>query len=165
MRRLDEHLCFELSEQDGDARGFIITAQGHEETFSAVDYIVARAPKVRGWQFVALKPPMGFGFVTTYEGVAFDPCAMWFLPLDSSSHPHDLGLRIGVPNYTGAIRRQADNAVPVMLDTALSERAAALDVQHVEISALPESPEKEGYIELHELPKYIEWRKRRIHNA
>jgi hypothetical protein len=161
LQRIDEHLWFELSEPNGDTREFIVTAAGYEKTFPVADAIVADAPKIRGWQFIALKPPMGFDFETTYEGISFDPHAMWFLPLDSNSRPHDLGLRIGVPNHTKAIKRKAENAVLVILDTALGERAAALDIQHVEVSALPKSPESEGYIELHELPNYIEWRKGR----
>jgi len=165
LKRLDKHLWFEMSRPDDDDREFIVTAEGHKEAFPLVEALVARAPKIGGWQFIALKPPMGFDFETTYEGILFDPRAMWFLPLNSSSRPEELGLRIGVPNYTPALKRQAGNAVLVILDTALGERAAALDIQHVEVSALPPSPESEGYIELHELPNYIEWLKRRIRNA
>jgi hypothetical protein len=165
LQRLDEHLWFELSQPNGDAREFIVTAEGHEEVFPLADAIVDRAPKIPGWQFLALKPPMGFDFQTTYEGISFDPRSMWFLPLDSRSRPQDLGLRVGVPNLTPAVKRQAQNAVLVILDTALGERAAALDIQFLEVSTLPESPDSQGYIELCELPKYIEWRKRKHRNA
>ncbi len=165
LQRLDEHLWFELSEPIGDFREFIVTAEGHEEAFPLADAIVARAPKISGWQFIALKPPMGFDFKTTYEGISFDPHSMWFLPLDSRSRPEDLGIRIGVPNFTPAIERQAQNAVLVILDTALGERAAALDIQFVDVSTLPDSPDSDGYIELCELPNYIEWRKRKHRNA
>jgi len=161
MKLLDEHLWFELSTPDGGAREFIITAEGHVETFPLVDAIVALAPKITGWHFIALKPPMGFDFTTTYEGIRFDPRGMWFLPLESSSRPHDLGLRVGVPNFTKDIERQASNAVAVILDTAMGERTAALDIQHLEVSTLPESPAIHGYIELRELPTYIERRKQR----
>jgi hypothetical protein len=108
---------------------------------------------------------MGFDFKTTYEGISFDPRSMWFLPLESSSCPQDLGLRIAVPNFAPAIKRQAQNAVLVILDTALGERAAALDIQFVEVSALSDSPDADGYIELYELPTYIEWRKRKLNNT
>jgi hypothetical protein len=93
------------------------------------------------------------------------PVLLRRLRLDSSSRPQDLGLRIGVPNYSRAIKCQAENAVLVILDTALGERSAALDIEHLEVSALPKSPESEDYNQLHELPNYIEWRKRQIRNA
>jgi hypothetical protein len=162
LQRLDKRLWFELSmPDDDDDREFIITVEGHADIFPLADAIIALAPQISGWQLIALKPPMGFDFTTTYEGIRFEPRAMWFLPLDSSSRPEDLGLRVGVPNFTDDIKRQASNAVAVILDTALGERAAALDIQHLEVSALPESPESHGYIELYELPTYIESRKRR----
>jgi hypothetical protein len=38
---------------------------------------------------------------------------------------------------------------------------AALEIQSLEVALLPESPESEGFIELHRLPDFIEWRKRK----
>ncbi len=165
LQRLDERLWFELSEPDGDSREFIVTAEGHQEVFPLADAIVARAPDLPGWRFIALKPPMGFDFQTNYEGVEFDPRDMWFLPLNSRSRPENLGLRIGVPNYADAEHGHVENAVLVILDTAIGERSAALDIHHLEVAPLPESPESEGYIELPELPRFIEWRKGRNSKA
>jgi len=162
LKRLDEHLWFELSGQDDDPREFVITAEGHAKVFALVDEMVARAPKIPGWEFVPLKPAMGFDFETTYEGISFDPRTMWFLPLLSASRPQNLGLRIGVPGYQPENKRETDNAVLVILDTALGERVAALDVHYVEVVALPAAPEADGYIELPELGRYIEWRKRKL---
>jgi hypothetical protein len=104
---------------------------------------------------------MGFGFQTTYEGVTFDPRSMWFLPLESGSNPAALGLRVGIPDFECVQEQIAKNAVLVILDTALGERSAASDIQHVEVAALPSKPENQGYIELTDLVDYIEWRKRK----
>ncbi len=159
LQRLYEHLWFELSCPNNGVREFIITAEGHEEGFPLVEAIVAGAPKLSRWQFIALKPPKGFDFKMTYEGITFDPRSMWFLPLED--HLPNLGLRIGVPNYSPAVERQTHNAVLIILDTALGERVATLDIQHTEVSALPESPGTENYIGLCELPNFIECRKQR----
>lgn len=165
LKRVDAHLWFELSQPGRDDREFIITAEGHAEVFPLVEIIVALAPQIVGWKFIALKPPMGFDFNTTYEGILFEPRTMWFLPLDSSTRPDHLGLRVGVPNFTPDIERQSNNAVAAILDTALGERVAALDIQYLEVSTLPESPESHGYVKLSELAAYIEWRKRRTRSA
>jgi hypothetical protein len=161
LKRLDGRLWFEVSQPDGSDRDFVITAAGHVDAFPLVHTIVACAPCVAGWRFIALKPPMGFDFVTTYEDIRFDPRSMWFLPMESHARPLDFAVRVGVPGFSHAIKRQAENAVLVILDTALGERSAALDIQHVELSVLPDCPEAAGFIELYELPRYIEWRKRR----
>ena len=54
-------------------REVVVTAEGRRELFPLVDDIVAVAPHVEGWVFVPLKPPMGFDFQTSYEGIIFDP--------------------------------------------------------------------------------------------
>jgi hypothetical protein len=159
LQRLDRRLWFELSEPDGANREFIVTAEGCSAVFPLVDEIIAKAPQLPGWVFIALKPAMGFDFTTTYEGVRFEPRKMWFLPLENASNPHRLGLRVGIANLTPAIERQANDAVATIIQTGLGERSAALDIQHLEVSALPSNPKSAGYIELNELRSYIEWRR------
>jgi hypothetical protein len=162
LKKVDKRLRFELSNADVSPREYIVTAEGYVDAFPAAEMLVDHAPEIGGWEFLALKPPMGFTFTTRYEGIFFDPAAMWFLPLDSPSNPQDLGLRIGIAGLDSLDHTAAHNAVHVILDTALGERSAALDIQYTEIANLPGNPESEGYIQLSELPDYIIWRKRRL---
>jgi len=159
FQKVDERHWVEVSDPCGAEREFIVTAYGRVEAFGVVERLVERAPAVDGWVFVALKPAMGFTFTTMYEGKLFEPAQMWFLPLESASHPQDLGLRIGIPGLELADKEKAHNAVLVILDTALGELAAAVDVQYVEVSELPMEPESHGYIELPEPAEYMAWRK------
>jgi len=162
IKKVDEHLWFELSRNSHPAREFIVTAEGHVSSFPVAEELVRLAPNIAGWAFIALKPPQGFRFTTTYEGTRFDPRQMWFLPLESESQPRDLGLRIAVPGLNCTDAGTAHSAVLVILDTGLGERSAALDLQHVEVTELPNAPESLGYIELPELADYIRWRKNRL---
>ena len=159
LKRLNRHLCFELSAPGAGVRELIISAQGHSDVFQLVEALVAGAPSIPGWQFIALKSPMGFDFTSTYEGTCFEPRAMWFLPLQSNLKPAQFGVRVGVPNLTKERASRARLAVAVILDTALGERAAASEIQYLEVFALPDAPESHGYLPLCELPAYIEWRK------
>lgn len=161
LKAIDSRFWFELSHPDGTPREFILTAEGAKDAFPAAELTVAHAPELPDWRFFALKPAMGFDFVTKYEDVHLEPRKMWFLPLESASRPNDFAMRVGVPNLTPAIQRQVRNGVLVILDTALGERSAALDIAHVEVCALPQNPEKEGFLELPELPGYISWHKRK----
>lgn len=162
LKRVHQGLWFEMSDEVHGRREFVITAAGDQKLFPLVDAMVAAAPTMNAWEFVALKPAMGFDFVTTYEGVAFDPKEMWFLPLESVNHPSDLALCIGIPGLNDEMRRLAGNAVMVILDTGLGERSSTMDVNHVEFAELPSQPEEEGYIELPDLPAYIAWWKRKL---
>jgi hypothetical protein len=161
IKRVDKRLCFELSDAIDVPREFVVTAEGHSEAFPVVERLVSLAPKLQGWVFVALKPPMGFTFTTRYEGTLFEPRDMWFLPLESPSKPQDFGMRVGIKGLESIDERVALNAVLVILDTGLGERSAALDIQYMQVAELPPSPESLGYIELPDLPEYIAWRKGR----
>ena len=162
LKAIAQGLWFELSNLGVTPREFIITVEGQTDLFDLVEEIVEEAPADPNWKFVALKPPMGFDFKTTYEGIELDPKALWFLPLENSADPLALGLRIGVPDYKLDKQRSIHNAVLVILDTALGERVAASKIQHVEVRRLPQSPEANGYIALTELADYVEWRKRKL---
>lgn len=159
LHRVDARMQFEISDPVNDRREFVITARGDPSVFASVEALVAAAPGLSEWIVVALKPPCGFDFATTYEGVEFDARRLWFLPLHSANRPDDVGLRVGVPGLSDAHRSIAARAVIVILETGLGERSLAIDVQHVEYAALPEEPAKHGWIELPELPAYIAWRK------
>ncbi len=162
IKKVDEYLWFELSRESHPAREFVVTAQGHVSSFPIVEKLVGLAPSIEGWAFIALKPPQDFRFTTTYEGARFDPRQMWFLPLESKSHPGDFGIRIAVPGLDGVDKHTAHSAVLVILDTGLGERSAALDIHHTEVTEMPTDPESLGYIELPELVDYIARRKRRL---
>ena len=164
LQQIHPALRFELSDPVDGVREFVITVQGNADLFPLVDAMIAAAPPRAGWNFVALKPAMGFDFVTTYEGVRFDPKLMWFMPLSFEGKPADLGIRIAVPELSEDARRAAQNAVMIIIETGLGERAAALDIQHFQIETLPSEPESAGYIELPELAMYIAWRKRQLQN-
>ena len=49
-----------------------------------------------------------------------------------------------------------------MLDTVLGEKVFALDVKFIEIGYLPDNPEKQGMMELHDLPEFIKWKKAKL---
>lgn len=154
LQLIHSDLWFELSAPSEAGREFVVTAQGNAELFPLVDTLVALAPPTTGWKFIALKPPSGFDFSLTYEGVRFDPAGMWFMPL-SSSRTTGVGLRIGVPDLTPGSERQAEAAALVILDTAIGERSAALDIQHVELCDLPPDPDAAGFLPLTDLAAFL----------
>ena len=154
LQLINPDLWFELSTPSEDGREFVVTAQGKVDLFPLVDSLVALAPATVGWTFTALKPPSGFEFSLAYEGARFDPANMWFMPL-SSSRASGVGLRIGVPDLKPGGERAAQAAVLVILDTAIGERSAALDIQHVEVCDLPKDPDAAGFLPLTDLVAFL----------
>jgi hypothetical protein len=149
------HLWFETGSADDGVNELVISAEGNSDHFSAVRTLIAAAPSISGWRFIAFKPACGFEFDTCYEGVTFSPKATWFLPLRSSSNPSLLGIRVGYAHYDRAKEQTFLTGTFIMLECALGELALADQIQHIEVVALPSSPESSGYLPLQELANLI----------
>jgi hypothetical protein len=163
LAKVHPELRFALSSLEGAPKGapreFVLTASCDTELFDTVDALVAAAPKLPGWQWVALKPPMGFDFVTEFEDLTLDPAEMWFFPVRDSARPRMLALRIATPGITRRKEGQYFEAVAIVLETGLGERSAASDLQDLQVVAPPQNLKAEGYAPLKDLPAYIAWNK------
>ena len=160
LKNIHPGLEFALSSLEGPKepeREFVLTASCDAELFPAVDAAIAAAPKLAGWKWVALKPPMGFDFVSEFEDLELDPRQMWFFPLRDSARPRELALRVAVPGITKRRAEQYFEAVAMILETGLGERSAASDLQDLEVVPPPENLKAEGYAPLPELPAYLKW--------
>ncbi|VUD58544.1 hypothetical protein TDB9533_02449 [Thalassocella blandensis] len=162
LHRYNENLFFELGDMQKN-KELVITAEGNIEHFDSVERLVNCAPELKDWTFTAFKPPLGFDFITCYEGVDYDPAQLWFLPLVNPNKPNDLALRVGVPKYCKSMHEHSVAALWIVLDTGLGEKAATEQIRFIETTTLPEAPEDEGYIELKELAEYLAWRRKTIH--
>lgn len=111
LQDYSEGLWFEVGGHPDGPMELIISAEGNPDFFDDVERLVACAPEVPGWQFIAFKPAQGFGFRTEYEGVVIDPAASWFLPLESQSCPTAFGLRVAVPGFTAGLEQTYRSAV------------------------------------------------------
>ena len=164
LHRVHPRLFYEFCIPTDSANSceFVVTAAGNADLFPIVDSLVAHAPVIAGWEFVALKPCLGFEFQTEYEGIHFDPKKIWFMPMTHDQKPKYLGVLLGIPNYKMEIHKKALAASAIILDTGLGERSAAMDIQFLDVGALPTDPGTEGFMELSELPDYIQFRKKNI---
>ena len=158
LHEFDSELYFEVSQPlDDGSNELIISAEGIRAKFPKVEALVAAAPKLPKWQIIAFKPALGFDFVHEYGELKIDPRKLWFLPLTAKTDPSILGLRIGLPDFDEDAEDKIKNSVWIILDTGLGEKTCADRIRHLEVVALPEKPEDEGFIELPELPDYLAW--------
>lgn len=162
LQALHEGLWFEVSAAGEEERELVITAQGDWELFPLVEAMVAVAPELPGWVPVALKPAMGFEFSIGYRGLELNPDEIWFEPLVDADAPEVLGLRVAVEGFNDEQEEDFANGMLIMLDTALGEKAAATDVDLVEVCEAPEDPDDEGFLPFKELGSYLAWRKSRL---
>jgi len=155
LHRYCPHLWFETGKADDGCNELIISAEGDSRHFSAVRTLIAFAPHISGWRFIAFKPGVGFEFDTCYDGITFSPKATWFMPLRSASNPSELGLRVGYAHFDQSREQAFLTGTFIMLECALGELALAERVQHIEVVPLPSSPVSSGYLPLPELAELV----------
>ncbi|MEA5466493.1 hypothetical protein [Leptothoe sp. PORK10 BA2] len=156
----DDRLYFLLS-TNAVPHELIITAEGNADAFSSADKLVDAAPTLVGWQFLALKPAMGFVFQHTDGEISLDVSALWFMPTNSSDDPPQLGVIIGFPDADFVLENQSVDTAYTILETGIGERSCMSDIQRVTVDDLPDDPESHGYIPLPQLADYIAFHKRR----
>ena len=163
LHRYCNQLYFEIGGAPGEDQELVITAEGKVDYFKNVEELVNRAPHIENWNFTAFLQPQDLDYTSNFGDVELKPGDTWFLPLNSKSKPMSIGLRICVPNYE--ILKDSKwlkAAVFKILDHVLGEESFALDVNHVEISNLPENPEDKGMMELKDLKAFIKWKKSKL---
>ena len=155
LQEINDGLFFEFSTR-GSASEIIITAEGEKALFGLVDDIVAAAPRVRGWSYVALKPKVGLARSITWEGHTIDCAEVVFEPLEDEK-TGEFGIRLLVPDLSDDRSESAHNGLLRVLDHALGERRFADEIRFTEVAALDE--DAEDYIPLADLDRFIDWRK------
>lgn len=158
LHKYNENLYFEIGGNSLNSMELIISAEGKREFFDEVEKLIADAPHLPNWKFIAFKQPSSSAFITEYEGFILDPKQMWFLPLEKEDDSGSFGLIVYLKNYTDQHKDLLLDGVFTVLETLLGEKTASLSIQYLEVDKLPKNPIKKGLIELVDLPKFIVWK-------
>jgi hypothetical protein len=145
---IDERLGVEVSDVEGTRR-VVVTAGGDAEAFDLVRRLVAAAPAVPGWEFVALRPGQGFDFEVQVGGRVFDAKELSFQPLAPDQAPTQLAIRLLVPNPWE--EEWAELGLRI-IENGLGEEAAA-HIGYMEIDK--REPDYENVFPLESLPGWV----------
>jgi hypothetical protein len=160
LHKYSNKLYFEIGgHPDDTVLEFIVTAAGDTDYFNKVEELIAEAPQIKDWKFIAFKPAMGFDFSIDYMGLKFDPENTWFQPLEIETRPLDLGIRIYYTNFDKSREEDFLTGTFLLLDAGLGEKETAMEIKYLEVDQLPGDPEKEGLLHLKQLAEYIKWLK------
>lgn len=159
LHKYCNNLYFEIGGYPEATQELIITAEGDKNYFDKVEKLIAAAPQIDGWTFIAFKPPMPDNFKSTWNDLELNTEDMWFLPLSNTSN-QDLGIRVYFKNQD--LIKDHKTLIPLlykMLDTIVGEKSFALDIHYVDTALLPDDPEEQGLYPILELSNYIKWHK------
>ena len=159
LHKYCDKLYFEIGGFPDEEQELIITAEGNKEYFSKIEELIAKAPNINGWSFIAFKQPTNDQFKSKWGDIELDSQDIWFIPLESED-PREIGIRVYVPNYD--LIRDNDSSNPLllkMIDTIVGEKSFSEDITYIEFESQIGDPEEDGQIPIIELSSYIDWHK------
>lgn len=143
LERVNRHLKFEIGlKPDSAGRELVISADGRQEAFPAVQALVAAAPALPDWEITAFRQRQNLGDVSLQiEGVEYSPESLWF-----TLRPE--GEVIGVDLYLKGVADPTSEATLMvcflMLDIALGEYDVETRVGTINPMLAPHDPETQG---------------------
>lgn len=123
----------------------IITANGNPYLFKEVELLVHYAPVVERWKITAFLQPEtnltkyenGTDKPLEYYGITLRISEMYFIPLENSNKPTDLGIKVLLKNYiVHKDNPRLREAVYVHIEHLIGEKAFANDIAFIEIEQL-----------------------------
>lgn len=163
QRELDsyrEGLVFEMGEATANGRTVTFSAEGDTDLFRYVVELTDAAPDLDWWEFVAFKQPMGTELKVRFDRYLFDTRKMYFQQLECEEEPEMLGLRVAVEG-SDPDNEDFQVGVYVTLEALIGEFDCATLVGYMETVPVPVEPFNAGFQALDDLPKFVEWFKRK----
>lgn len=153
-------LSYEIGDATANGRTMTFTAEGDTDLFRHVVELVDNAPDLDWWEFVAFKQPMGTELKVRFDQYLFDTRKMYFQQLECEEEPDMLGLRIAVEG-SKPDDEDFQVGVYVTLEALIGEFDCATLIGYMETVPIPDEPFKAGFQALDDLPKFVEWFKRK----
>ena len=162
LRQYNKDLDLIIKNKTNNAE-LIITANGNPYLFKEVQLLVHHAPAVERWKIIAFLQPEqnidkyenGTDKPLEYFGISLRISEMYFISLENSNKPTDLGIKVLLNNYI--IHKENPRlreAVYVHIEHFIGEKAFANEIAFIEIGQLEGI--QENVIELYNLKSYID---------
>ncbi|SFW84443.1 DUF695 domain-containing protein [Chitinophaga sancti] len=137
----------------------ILTADGKIKNIPFIEELVAAAPTIPGWTFMAAKPAT----LTASQSIGlgdyrFDYQTLFFFANEDPQYPDKISITVVHDQYTAENREQMVMGVYIFLDNYLGEIKSATVIDAVDIAG-PENAGRE-LIPIHKLKAYIDWREK-----
>lgn len=151
-------LAVELEPPEDGIIRMTVSANGDRELFPEVEAIVAEAPRLEDWKFIAFRQRMAKdkaeNLVLKNPGFELDPNLMRFEPIVSED---GLDIIVFASGITEGNYHQAANAALILLDNLLGEFDCVTKVRSYDFHALPaDKEEAESLMPLLEIADYVD---------
>ena len=145
---------------DDETVEMIITVDGDVKSIVFAEEVVAAAPTLKGWQFTALKPAIGFDVSIGMDDYTFDKDNIFFINNEDEQYPDEIDLTLVHKDYSEDKERSIGNGCLIYLDNALGELNTAMLIDNISIGPSPE--EKDKLIPISKLSEFFTMEGKRI---
>ena len=151
---------FYLAGMDNDNTvELVLTADGNTKNIVFVEELVEQAPKIAGWKFTSLKPPLDIKNVSiNMSGYDFNDDNLFFYSNELADYPDEIDISIVHNDLTEENRKQIGNGTFIFLDNFLGELDFVNNIDNLKIIGRPEA-EKE-LIPIAKLKDFLNWRQK-----
>lgn len=135
-----------------EPKEFIISANGIRALFPVAQRLIAAAPQLPNWKFIALRPAKGLGSVVLPSGKTLHPDEVWF---DSVSNGPGVDILVAAKGLTPHNIDDYQDSVFLMLDSLLGEEVVETRIYAIDYMALPDLPALQGLKPISKLPELL----------
>ena len=139
---------------DSDDMSLVITAFGDVNLFDTAYSLVAHAPPIKSWNILALKPPLAEQAEIEYEGIRLSTKDIYFSVIDSAADC-PIKLEIVISARKRKLSEGLQDAALLLIASVVGERAAAMNIEVVELRVMESKTPVRGYRPILELPSEI----------
>lgn len=151
--------CFFLAGMDQAMAELIITADGDIKNIAFIEDLIAQAPVLPNWRFIASKPESPASLSTIkIHGYSFDTETQHFYAVDTPNHPDRINITILNEDYTEENKEQITHGVYLFLDNLLGEVKTLSLIDAIEVRN--HSGAEKELIPIEKLKSYLEWREK-----
>lgn len=158
LKQVNEHFFCLVGMPDDNTAEMIITVDGDVKSIVFAEEIVAAAPSLKGWQFTALKPAIGFDVSIGMDDYTFDKDNIFFINNEDGQYPDEIDLTLVHKDYSEDKERSIGNGCLIYLDNSLGELNTAMLIDNISIGPAPE--EKDKLIPISKLSEFLLWREK-----
>lgn len=159
LAQVKEDFFFLTGMSDENTVELVFTADGIIKNFVFVEELVAAAPQIAGWKFVAHKPAIATkDFRISMTGYDFSTKNMHFIPNHQPNYPDEIAISIVYDDFNEKDKSVITNGIYIYLDNFLGELEFAVGIDTVHI--IGKENVKEGLVPLEKLKDYLVWREK-----
>ena len=159
LDQLHEGIYYLTGMQDEETAELILTPDGMIKNIALIEDLVDAAPKIKGWQFTALKPAIDIqNLGLEMSGIQFNKDNLSFYSNDHPAYPDEIDITILHPDFSAAHEDLIKNGVYIFLDNLLGELNFATIIDNVTVIHPSQAEKKRVPIE--KLNSFLLWRQK-----